>query len=319
MEASQTSEFREWLRTRALAAGFARVGFASCEPFEGQRALLEAWIGEGRGTPLPWLKPSAMLDPAAVLPGCRTALVGFFPYARPEAVPGAAAGSLKLARYLWGPDYHTLLRARLDGLLTDARTRHPDLGGRVCVDTAPLMEKQLAVRAGLGWQGRNGLLIAGRAGSFGVLGVLLLDLALPPDPPFQGHRCGTCRACLEACPAGALESFRVDPRRCLSTYTLECEDPPPAKVAEALAAARWAAGCDACQEVCPWNRAPAWGDPSLWGQPGGLHDRPGPTLRVGVAGWRRCTRGTALRRVRHRHWCATLARILGPEAAATAP
>jgi epoxyqueuosine reductase len=246
-----------------------------------------------------------------VLPGAATALVGFFPYARPDAVPGAAPGSLKLSRYLWGRDYHQILKARLQKLLARAQERRPGLRGRVCVDTAPLLERQMAARAGLGWQGKHTLLIAGKDGSWGFLGVLLLDLALPPDRPFRGDQCGTCTRCLEACPTGALGPFQLDPNLCLTTYTVESEAEPPAAVAGALARTRWAAGCDLCQEVCPWNRAPLWGDPALWGGPSPLHTEAVDRPDMGCNRWQKLTRGTALRRVRHRHWLATLARIMG--------
>ncbi len=303
--------FREWLRAEALSLGFARVGFASCESFEGEQERLEAWLDVGGRELFPYLDHPDRLSPAGLLEGARTALVGFFPYAREEAVPGAAPGSLKLSRYLWGPDYHGVLKVRLKALLARAQERQPGLQGRACVDTAPLLERQMAVRAGLGWQGRHTLLIAGKAGSWGFLGVLLLDAELPPDPPFQGHRCGTCRACLDACPSGALGPFQLDPRRCLTTYTIETEQEPPAGVARALARTGWAVGCDLCQEACPWNGAPVWGDRELWGGPSPLHTRPAQELRLGTAQWQKLTRGTALRRVRHRHWIASLTRILG--------
>jgi epoxyqueuosine reductase len=218
---------------------------------------------------------------------------------------------LKLSRYVWGPDYHMVLKGRLNRLLTKAREHFPGLEGRVCVDTAPLLERQLAVRAGLGWQGRHTLLIAGKGGSWGFLGVLLLNIALPLDPPFAGHRCGTCRACLEACPSGALSPWRLDPRLCLTTYNLETEQEPPAEVAAALRETGWVAGCDRCQEVCPWNRAPLWGDASLWGGASALHTTAAEGLPRGGAQWRKLTRRTALRRVRHRHWLANLRRIFG--------
>ncbi|WP_257308464.1 tRNA epoxyqueuosine(34) reductase QueG [Geothrix fuzhouensis] len=302
--------FKAWLRSEALAAGFARVGFSGCDPFQAEEDQLRTWFQEGRGTLLPYLDPATLLDPRALWPQARTALVGFFPYGRPEAVPGSAPGSLKLSRYLWGPDYHMLLKPRLARLLEAAQAWWPGLEGRVCVDTAPLLERQLAVRAGLGWQGKHTLLIAGKGGSWGFLGVLLLSLELPPDKPFGTQQCGTCTACLEACPSGALTPFRLDPSRCLTTYTIETEAEPPPEVAAALAESRWAAGCDACQEVCPWNRAPLWGDPALWGGSSPLHTRSAEDLPRGAAQWRKLTRRTALRRVRDRHWRATLARIL---------
>jgi epoxyqueuosine reductase len=306
---SDRESFKDWLRQAALERGFARVGFASCEPFEGERGRLEAWFTQEGSELLPYLDPAAMLDPARVMEQARTALVAFFPYARPEAVPG---GPLKLSRYLWGPDYHRILKPRLKALLAQAQERWPGLQGRVCVDTAPLLERQLAVRAGLGWQGKHTLLIAGKGGSWGFLGVLLLDLELTPDRPFAADHCGACTRCLEVCPTAALTPFRLDPGRCLTTYTVESEAEPPPRVAQALAATGWAAGCDLCQEVCPWNRAPLWGDPALWGADSPLHTQPAAQARMGVARWQTLTRHTALRRVRHRHWLATVTRILGP-------
>jgi epoxyqueuosine reductase len=307
--AEEPQNFREWLKSEAMGLGFARVGFASCEAFTQERERLDAWLAAGGRELFPYLDHPDRLNPERLLEGARTALVGFFPYARPEAVPGAVTGSLKLSRYLWGSDYHGVLKGRLQRLLAQAQARLPGLQGRACVDTAPLLERQLAVRAGLGWQGRHTLLIAGKGGSWGFLGVLLLDLELEPDPPFKGHRCGTCRACLDACPTSALSTFRLDPRRCLTTYTVETEKEPPPRVTAALARAGWAAGCDICQEVCPWNRGPVWGDPELWGGPSPLHTRPALALPLGTAQWQKLTRGTALRRVRHRHWRATLRRI----------
>jgi epoxyqueuosine reductase len=301
-------DFKEWLRGEAVARGFARVGFASCQPFD--PAPVRAWFASGRGAPLPWLEEAPLLDPARVMEGARTALVGFFPYARAEAVPGAAPRSLRLSRYLWGPDYHRILKPRLTRLLEAAQERLPGLEGRVCVDTAPLLERQMAARAGLGWQGKHTLLIAGKDGSWGFLGVLLLSAALEPDRPFPGERCGSCTRCLEACPTGALSPFLVDPRLCLTTYTVETEAEPPPEVAGALARTRWAAGCDLCQEACPWNREPIWGDPALWGGPSPLHTLPEEELSLRCGRWQSLTRKSALRRVRHRHWLATLGRIL---------
>ena len=303
--------FKAWLRSEALSSGFGLAGFASCEPFESEQERLAAWFQEGRGSLLPYLSPTTLLDPRALWPAAQTALVGFFPYARPEAIPGAAPDSLKLSRYLWGPDYHMILKPRLTRLLEAAQTRWPGLQGRVCVDTAPLLERQLAARAGLGWQGKHTLLIASKEGSWGFLGVLLLSVDIPPDEPFNTEHCGSCTACLDVCPSGALEPFRLDPALCLTTYTIESEAEPPPSVVAGLADSHWAAGCDACQEVCPWNRAPLWGDPALWGGPSPLHTRAEADLPRGAAQWRKLTRRTSLRRVRDRHWRATLARILG--------
>ena len=290
----------------------ARVGFASLEPFTSHESQLQAWFQSGRGELLPYLDPEALVDPRTPFPEGRTALVGFFPYARPDAVPGSVPDSLKLSRYVWGEDYHLILKPRLAALLEEAQVRWPGLEGRICVDTAPLLERQLATRAGLGWQGKHTLLIMGKKGSWGFLAALLLNVELPPDRPFESEHCGTCTACLEACPSGALEPFRLDPALCLTTYTIETEAEPPPRVLAALKESRWAAGCDACQEACPWNQAPVWGDPALWGAPDELHEVPGEALRLGANQWRRRTKRRALRRIRQQHWLKTVARILGP-------
>lgn len=309
------TNFKEWLRAEALAAGFARAGFASCEPFAAEQERLEAWFAAGGARHLPYLDAETMLDPRKLWPQAKTALVGFFPYARPEALPGAAPDSLKLSRYLWGPDYHAILKPRLAQLLARAQELRPGLEGRVCVDTAPLLEREMAARAGLGWQGKHTLLITGKDGSYGFLGVLLLSEALPPDAAFTAEHCGTCTRCIDACPGGAISPFRLDPNRCLTTYTIEAFVDPPPDIAAALQESRWAAGCDACQEACPWNAKPIWGDAALWGQPNRLHDQPAESLRLGAAQWRVRTRRTALRRVRQQHWRRTVELILGPEEA----
>lgn len=305
--------FKEWLRTEALALGFARVGFASCEPFEGERDRLRTWFSEGRAGHLPYLDADVLADPQQVMEGAETALVGFFPYARPDAIPGSAPGSLKLSRYLWGTDYHMLLKPRLQKLLARAQEQRPELKGRVCVDTAPLLERQMAARAGLGWQGKHTLLIMGKDGSWGFLAVLLLDLRLPPDEPFSAEHCGACTACIDACPSQAISPFELDPNRCMTTYTIETEAEPPPRVAAAIARSGWAAGCDICQEVCPWNAKPVFGDAGLWGLSNRLHTEPALSLRLGPSQWRSRTRRTALRRVRDRHWRHTLDLILGSE------
>ena len=299
-----------WLRVEAQTLGFHRVGFASCEPFASEAARRAAWLDAGGRELFPYLDHADSLDPTKWLEGARTALVGFFPYARPEAIPGATPGSLKLSRYLWGPDYHVILKGRLKNLLARAQEHLPSLRGRVCVDTVPLLERQFAVRAGLGWQGKHGLLIAGKGGSWGFLGLLLLDIELALDQPFQGNRCGSCTACLDACPTSALSPFRLEPKLCLTTYNLETEREPPLAVSKAMAQTKWVAGCDRCQEVCPWNRRPVWGDSELWGGVSPLHTLPEPELPRGRAQWQKLTRGRALRRVRHQHWLATLRRVI---------
>jgi len=298
-------EAKELMRAFALSLGFAKVGFAGCGPFDKCRGQVDEWFSGGMAGPLDYLSPEMTFGHAKVFPEAKTALVVFFPYARPDAIPGGAPGSLKLSRYLWGPDYHRVMKKRLAELLGRVQCVLPGVSGRACVDTAPIMERALAVRAGLGWQGKNTLLIAGEQGSWGFLGVLLLDVELEADPPFLGDRCGACTRCVDSCPTKALAPFRLDCSRCLSTWSIEREG-PPADVAEAIAETGWVAGCDICQEVCPWNGAPVWGDPALWGGHSPLHTGAAFDLHVTPSRWMKLTARTALRRVRHRHWEATL-------------
>jgi epoxyqueuosine reductase len=294
------------IKNFAYSQGFSRVGFTLCKPFEEEREHLDKWFSDGFAGPLDYLSQEKIIDPRNVFPEARTAIVVFLPYARPEAVPGAADGSLKLSRYLWGNDYHSIIKPKLYALLKFIQTLFPGAKGRACVDTAPIMERKLASLAGIGWQAKNTLLIAGKQGSWGFIGVLLLDVEIDPDVPFEGNRCGSCSRCIDSCPTNALQPFRLDSRLCLTTWNIERESSPPPIVARAISETGWVAGCDICQEVCPWNKAPKWGDPTLWGGPSCLHLKPAKELRTTSSKWVKITAGTALRRVRHRHWVSIL-------------
>jgi epoxyqueuosine reductase len=303
---SDSSEIKLQIKNFAYSQGFSKVGFTLCKPFAEEREHLDKWFSDGFAGPLDYLSQEKMMDPRHVFPDARAAIVVFLPYARPQAIPGAADGSLKLSRYLWGGDYHGVIKPRLSALLEYIQKFFPGAKGRACVDTAPIMERKLASQAGLGWQGKNTLLIAGKQGSWGFLGALLLDIEIEPDAPFEGNRCGSCSRCIDSCPTNALQPFRLDSRRCLTTWNIERESAPPPIVAKAISETGWVAGCDICQEACPWNNAPAWGDPMLWGGPSGLHSKLAKDLRPTSSKWKKITAGTALRRVRHRHWLSVL-------------
>lgn len=206
--------------------------------------------------------------PRDLLPEARTAIVLAADYdAGDHPPPPADEGRAgKVARYAWGRDYHLVLREKLDLLaerITDAARAAGLLATdetpqyRPCVDSAPIDERALAARAGLGFIGKNTLLLHPQGGSWSLLAVLLTSLRLvPEDGPMRGAAasCGSCRRCIVACPTGAIEPYKVDPRRCVSYHTIEAKDPPPADLA--ARASGWAFGCDICQEVCPFNEAP---------------------------------------------------------------
>lgn len=300
-------ELKLTLTTVVQNKGFGQVGIASIEPFTESFSELDKWFDRGSDVHLQYLKKEILKDPRKFYPEAQSALVGFFPYARPDHSPGRDSQA-KIARYLWGPDYHHLLKVRLLESLNEVQGKYPELKGTICVDTFPILERHFASRAGIGWQGKNTLLIAGKDGSWGFLGVILLNVALPKDEPFNTEHCGTCTACLDACPTQALEPFVLNPNLCLTTYTIETEAEPPPQVLKAMEQVQWVAGCDICQEVCPWNQKPLWGDPALWGQSGGIHSFTLDQLPMGSAGWKRVCRGSALRRVSRRHWLKTLRR-----------
>ncbi len=247
----------EALRRRLLALGLDRVGFARAGRTP-DHSRYEAWLDRGYAGPMDYLERHRALraDPRELLPEARSLILVSLNYhvsdpgSRAPAEPG---GTGWISRYAWGRDYHKVLRARLKRAAELLRDEFGARHTRVCVDSAPLAERSLAAAAGLGWIGKNTLLIDERLGSYTFLGALLCDLELPADPP-AAERCGTCTACLEVCPSGALrpeEPGWLDARRCISTLTIETKGSIDPALADLMGDHLF--GCDLCQEVCPWN------------------------------------------------------------------
>jgi epoxyqueuosine reductase len=249
----------EKVKARARAAGFDAAGIASLGPAPTGAAYLR-WLERGDQAGLTYLERNVelRLDPRGLLPGARSALVVALRYAPLAGETEPPPGDLwpKVARYARGSDYHELVWRRLEEVARFVESEWPGTRTRVCCDTAPLLERDLAVRAGLGAIGKNTNLLHPELGSYVLLGEMLSTLDLPGDPPLS-DLCGSCSRCLEACPTGALpEPWRLDARRCLSYWTIEHRGEIPDEIAPGLE--HWVFGCDACQEVCPWNG----GDPA---------------------------------------------------------
>lgn len=253
------------LKTRLLAEarrlGFELAGIAPAEP-AATAAAYDAWAAAGHAGDMAYLTrdPERRSDPVRVWPEARSVLVVGLNYRtwEPEPEERYDPGRGQLARYALGDDYHEVLVDKLKALLTWLETETAgEVRGRYYVDTGPLLERDLAARAGLGWWGKNTCLIDRRQGSYFFLGALLLSVELPPDASASAH-CGTCNCCQTACPTGAfLEPYVLDARRCISYLTIELRGPIPRELRPLIG--NWVFGCDICQEVCPWNRKAAFG------------------------------------------------------------
>lgn len=249
----RSDEFVAKLKAHARGLGFPAVGIAPIADPAHSAAFAE-WLEHGYHGEMAYLVRTASQRHSLTgyLPWAKAAIVAVWPHG-PETQPSsrpALPGSV--ARYANGEDYHEAISARLSRLLEWVRTEvGRDVAGRICVDTGPVLERDLAARAGVGWVGKNATLVVPGLGSFACLGELFLDLELPTDYPIE-DRCGACRACLEACPTQAFVAPRIlDARRCISYLTTQARGVIPADLRVPIG--RRVFGCDACQTVCPHN------------------------------------------------------------------
>ncbi len=240
------------IKEKAISLGFVKVGVARSEHLSGESMHLTEWLKRGYHGTMDWMERNRekRTDPSKILPNARSVVAvamnyytGFHHREDPEAG--------KISRYAWGDDYHKILTDRLKELLNFIGERAPDSKNKLYVDTGPVMDKVWAAKAGLGWQGKHTNLITKEFGSWVFLGEIITDLALEPDEPIADF-CGSCTACIEACPTDAIvEPYQLDSTRCISYLTIEHKGEIPEEFHPDLN--NWIYGCDICQDVCPWN------------------------------------------------------------------
>ena len=236
----------------ALSLGFDKIGFAAPGHLDQAGAHLREFLEEGRHGSMEWMRhrEAERADIRVYWPPVRTVVVLAMNYY--TEAPQRPSGAPHWSNYAWGDDYHKIIKKRLKQLAESLRQSHPHIQTRVCVDTSPVMEKAWAQRGGLGWQGKHTNLISRDFGSWLFLAELLIDVPIVPDAPFEEDLCGSCTACIAACPTGALDSpYQLDSRKCISYLTIEHKGPFSGGQDEQLQG--WIYGCDICQEVCPWN------------------------------------------------------------------
>ena len=306
----------ELIQDRARELGFSAVGIAPADVSQASPGL-QRWLALGRHGEMDYMAKHAPLRsaPQALLPGTCSVIVASLSY-WPQAIGGeqvlADRPRAEISRYALGRDYHKTLRQRLQKLAESIASALQGSGFpfsyRVCCDSAPVMEVELARLAGIGWRGKNTLLL-GRSGSWQFLGEILTNLPLPPDTPTQAH-CGSCRRCLDACPTGAIVApYEIDARRCISYLTIEHPGSIPVELRSHIGQRIY--GCDDCQLCCPWNRFAHVGDPDFAVRQG-LDAASLPELFAWTAeDFANRLAGSPIRRIGFERWLRNIAVALG--------
>lgn len=239
------------IKEEARNLGFTYCGIAKAEALSDDARRLEQWLRKGRQGSMQYLERNfdKRIDPRLLVEGTKsiiTLLLNYFPSEHPTGK------GPKISRYAYGRDYHGVIRDKLNTLLMLMQEKIGHVHGRGFVDSAPVLERSWALKSGLGWIGKNGNLITKQQGSYFFIAVLMVDIELDYDNPFQRDYCGTCTRCADACPTSAiLPDKEIDGSRCISYYTIELKD---ALIETDRRWDDWIFGCDICQEVCPWNR-----------------------------------------------------------------
>ena len=239
------------IKEKAIELGFHKVGIAKAAKTKQEQERLDEWLDQKKHADMEWIKNRKSE---------RGNIFNYFSEAKTVISLGMnyyvgkdqsdLTSDFKFSNYAWGDDYHLVIKSKLFSLLEFIKNKKPNVKGLVCVDTAPIMEKVWAQRAGLGWQGKHTNLISTDFGSWLFLGEIIIDFELEPDDPFTKDLCGSCTACIDACPTHALGEYELDSRKCISYLTIEHRGD---FIEGHDDLDGWIYGCDICQEVCPWN------------------------------------------------------------------
>ena len=242
-----------YLRQRAQALGFAFVGISEARELTEEARRLEQWLNQGHHGQMRYMENhfEKRIDPRKLVEGARSVVTLLYNYHNPATQSDPSAP--KISQYAYGQDYHHVIKKKLRELLGDLQAEFGAVEGRCFVDSAPVLERDWAKHSGVGWIGKNTLLITRQQGSYFFLAELIIDLPLVPDGPIKDY-CGRCRRCIEACPTEAIhpEGYVVDGSKCISYLTIELREAIPKAFEDQMDG--WMFGCDVCQQVCPWNR-----------------------------------------------------------------
>lgn len=313
---NQSENFEQNLKAYAHRLGFLLAGITTPEP-PPHFQVYENWLAAGHHAGMHYLEQNHAIarraDPRQILPECRSILVLAVPYPDPKTAPAPDGQPPhgRVAAYAWGEDYHLILPQRLQEIVrfVEQRVGQP-VPNRWYTDTGPLLERDLAQRAGLGWIGKNTCLIHPRYGSYFLLAEILLGLDLEPDPPFEADHCGTCKRCIQACPTACILPDRtLDARRCISYLTIENKDEIPTDLRPLVG--EWVFGCDICQQVCPWNRFAPPPDPAFLPRAGQSRPSLLEDLTLTVTEFNLKFKGTPIQRAKRRGYLRNLAVALG--------
>jgi epoxyqueuosine reductase len=250
---SSVNELTSWLKNRAAGLGFSACGIARAGLLEQEAVHLENWLKAGMHGEMAYMENyfDKRIDPRKLLEDAKSVIVLLYNYFPEQALP--EAGNYVLSKYAYGKDYHFVIKDKLKQLIAELRDRAGDISARPFVDTAPVLERAWAEKAGLGWVGKHTNLIVPKQGSFFFIAGIITDLELDYDEPRNNDFCGDCRRCIDACPTQAIVAPRVvDARKCISYLTIELKNEIPVAFAGQMEDRVF--GCDICQDVCPWTR-----------------------------------------------------------------